>query len=528
MSIRPGLLLRFKGAGVFSAKILMPTVVVVAVVVAAASVKGWAILPFMHSPGATHDPNDWCRGHGVPESLCIVCHPELKEKLLWCNEHGLPEALCTLCHPELAEGLVMCQQHNLPEALCTLCNSPGSKSSEAPDACTDCEFCNPSGSKSGAAPDACAENCTSESACTECAADLPVVKLASAQTAADTGIEVVPVQRRALSRKITRNAVAIYDQNHLAQVRPRVEGIVREVRVDVGAKVQCGDVLAVIDSVRLGAAKAAYFSAVALLDLAEQNFDRLGNLADKQIVPGKTRIEAATRLTEARVTLSQARQQLLNLGVAPTQIDKFAETNDTSSLLPITAPLNGVVVRRQAVAGEAVEATTEELFAVADLATMWVHLDIYESDLRWVRQQQPVQFVVPSLPDCDFRGHVTWINPEVNALTRTIQVRAEIDNSDGSLRAGMYGSGVIEIEAPSETQVVPKTAVQWYAGEAVVFVKKAADLFEPRRVRVGRKEGPFWEIATGVKLDELVVTTGSFLLKTELMKGSIGAGCCGD
>jgi len=92
----------------------------------------------------------------------------------------------------------------------------------------------------------------------------------------------------------------------------------------------------------------------------------------------------------------------------------------------------------------------------------------------------------------------------------------------------MYGKGMIQIEAPAKAQVVPKTAVQWYERSSVVFVQKAGDLFEPRQVSVGRKEGPFWEITAGIQPNEAVATTGSFLLKTELMKGSIGAGCCGD
>ncbi len=564
------------------AKIVLPTLVVLAVVVAAARIKGWPLVPFLPASGPSHDPDDWCPEHGVPESLCTLCHPELKDKLLLCNEHGLPEALCTLCHPELAKRFVMCAEHGLPESFCTLCNPPVADSGQPPDWCAEhgvprskCTLCNDQ-----LVLALCAEHGLPESLCTLChpelakrlptcqahglppafcpacrdsqagagkapplgrppllpkgpesvalcRLDLPLVKLASPQTAADAGIEAVPVQTRSLDRTLTCTGQAGYQQNRYASVRPRVEGILREVHADVGAKVRRGDVLAVVDSATLGATKAGYLSARASLRLAEKNFARLQKLARQQIVPGKTLIEVETRLSETRIDLSNARQRLLNLGISSAQIDQFAEANDTSSLLPITAPMEGVVVRRKAVSGEAVEATTE-LFAVADLSTMWVHLNLHEDDLRWVRPGQPVSFAVESQPGDGFQGKITWINSEVDARTRTIQVRAEVDNTAGMLRSGMYGTGVIQIEAPRATQVVPKLAVQRHRLWPVVFVKKAEDLFEPRRVNIGRKVGAFWEITAGLNPHDLVVTTGSFLLKTELSKGSIGAGCCGD
>ncbi len=567
------------------ARILVPAVVVLGVVAAAAAIKGWPILPLMQASGPKYDPNDWCREHGVPESLCTLCQSELKDKLVWCNEHGLPEGLCTLCHPELAERFVMCEEHGLPESHCTVCNPPVAGSDETPDWCaphgvpeSKCTLCN---DKLAVAP--CPEHRVPESLCTICnpelaeqiptckahalppafcpvckdsyaassvargstaglasrmllpkgpksvelcRLDLPLVKLASAQTGRDAGIEAVRVQTRTFTPRIICNGQATYHQNHLAQVRPRVEGIVHEVLVEAGAKVRRGDVLAGVDSVRLGEAKAGHLSALASLDLAEKNYGRLQGLADR-IVPGKSLQEAETRLNEARIKVTETRQRLLNFGISPSHIERLVETKDTGSLLPITAPLDGVIIRRHAVRGEAVQATTE-LFAVADLTTMWVHLDLYENDLRRVREGQLVTFTVESLPGNGFQGRVTWINPEVNARTRTIQVRAEVDNLDGRLRAGMYGSATIQIGAPGETQVVPKPAVQWHERRPVVFVKKSEDLFEPRRVNIGRKEGPFWEVTAGIKPNELVVTTGSFLLKTELMKGSIGAACCGD
>ena len=503
------------------AKILVPLALVLAVFVAAAAIKGWSFLPFMQASGPKIDPADWCRGHGVPESLCLLCNPELKETLQWCGGHGLPEALCTLCHPELAERFVMCVEHNLPESHCTVCNPPAADAKGASETCaahgvpaSECRSCPPRLSADSEAAELCK-------------LELPCVELASARTGRDAGIEAVAVQDRSMVQTIERTGRVTYNENQLAHVRPRVDGILHEVRVEAGAKVRRGDVLAVLDSVQLSEAKAAYLSATATFELAEKSYARLERLAEQQAVAGKSLLEGETRLSEARIAVTETRQRLFNFGIQQAQVERFVETQDTGSLLPITAPLDGVVVRRHAVRGEAVEMPAE-LFAVADLSNLWVHLDLFEGDLRWVRVGQPVAFTVESLPQNVAGGKLTWINPEVDARTRTIEARAQVDNARGHLRSGMFGTGTIEIDAPERASVVLKSAVQWHEQSPVVFVKKSDTLFEPRRVTIGRRDGPFWEITNGIAPEELVVTTGSFLLKTELMKGSIGAGCCGD
>ncbi|HID21742.1 MAG TPA: efflux RND transporter periplasmic adaptor subunit [Planctomycetaceae bacterium] len=501
------------------AKLLIPTLAIVGGLVAAAAIKGWPVLP---SVSRTRDAGTeaFCGEHGVPESLCVICHPELKDRLEWCEEHGLPEALCTRCNSKLRETLATCAEHGLPPAFCPDCGRLDAGPHE--ERTTEGS---PKTLDLGPAPLPGQDGASSEKPAELCQSDLPMVKLASPDTVRNAGLQVVAVGARLLDPRVTCNGRAEFQQNRFALVRPRVEGVVTEVRVDVGDSVQRGEVMAVVDSAQLGEAKADFLAALALLDLAQQNHDRLKRLADKQIIAGKAMIAAETRLREARISVDRARQRLLNLRISNSEIDRFAREGDTSSLLPIPAPRDGVVVRRSVAVGEAVVATSE-LFAVADLTTLWVYLDLYEQDSRSVRVGQPVRFQVDSLPGLSFDGQITWVSPEVNPATRTIRVRAEVQNRDGLLRAGMYGIGVIETDAPSQALVVPKAAVQWHQRQPVVFVKRGETLFEPRRIVLGRKAGPFWEVVEGLQPGEPVVTTGSFLLKTELMKGSIGAGCC--
>jgi cobalt-zinc-cadmium efflux system membrane fusion protein len=364
---------------------------------------------------------------------------------------------------------------------------------------------------------------------------LPLVRLSGPQTARKAGIAVELVQTAAVPSVIMANGEVSYDQTRLARVRPRVSGIAAELRGNVGDAVRQGDVLAVIDSAELGDAKADYLAAVPMVELWTQALARNRGLGERGIVAEKQILEAETELRRVKAEALKARQRLRNLGLSGEQIARLAEEDeDERNRLEITAPLSGTVVRRGAVSGEAVEPTTE-LFTIADVSRVWMHLDVYEKDLRRIRIGQPVIFRVPGMPAAEFTGAVTWIDTEVNDQARTIRVRAEVANPDGLLRANMFGKGEIQTGDADSSLVVPRDAVQWEGSSFVVFVQKTTDGqqtsadYEPRRVLLGREGNGLAELAwADLQPGALVVTTGSFLLKTEIQKGAIGAGCCAE
>ena len=198
---------------------------------------------------------------------------------------------------------------------------------------------------------------------------------------------------------------------------------------------------------------------------------------------------------------------------------------NASTLLPLTAPFDGVVVERNAAPGEVVD-VARALYAVADTTRMWVMLDVHERDLRHVDLGQPVVVTVTSLRGESFAGSLTWVSAHVDPRTRTLRARAEVENPDGRLRANMFGSARITVLQHDDVLVVPKGAVQWEGCCNVAFVRVSDVLFEPRKLHLGWESETVFEVLDGLDAGDVVVTTGSFLLKTELLKGSIGAGCC--
>lgn len=487
--------------------------------------------------------SDWCAEHGVPESLCILCDPQRAKTVPMCQEHGVPKALCTICEPALKKNFVTCDVHGLPVAFCP---KDGSCRSVA-TAGAVCQLCAQSGKPCDEGE--CAVATTGRKVRQAGGTDAPAgsgasavhsmhprtttlsqIRLASPDVAEKAGITTAPIERRKTTETITANCEVDYDETRLAHVRPRVSGIVHEVKADVGNMVVQGDLLAVVDSAELGQAKADYLAALPMVELWQKNVSRLKGLEKKGIVAGKDLLQAEAELARAEAEVIKVRQRLRNFGLMTHEIAVLAdESEDRRNLLSLVSPQAGTVIQRHAVRGEAVQAMTE-LLTVADLSRVWVHADIYEKDLDRIRVGQTVTVRVRGLLPRTFTGRVSWIGSEVDPRTRTIRARADVENTGDWLRANMFGEAEIQVGEPAASLLVPKEAVQWEGTSYVVFVQQAPDLFQPRRVLRGRDIGDLVQLVWADRLEpgDRVVTTGSFLLKTELHKGAIGGGCCAE
>ncbi len=449
------------------------------------------------SPGIIEAEGE-CVEHGVAEALCSRCRPFLvaafKKENDWCAEHGVPESQCMICNPSLADKLPASPLKTDPTSI-ELIADP----TESP--------------RSTRTPSVTCKNHTLR------------IRFTSPEIARQAGLDFAQIELRPLTATLTCNASVAYDGNHYARVTPRAPGVVREVTKDLGDVVQAGDVLAVIESAELASATAEYLQASARLTLWEKNHHRTHDLVQQGISAAKEDLEAEARLEESRLALATARQRVKSLGLKEEEIQLLSEGSQTEGLLSMRAPFAGVVVERSAVVGEAVD-TMAPLFAIADTSRMWALLDVYENDLSQIKSGQAIVLTVGGVRGESFAGVITWISTQLDARTRTLKARAVIDNPDGRLRANMFGQAVVKVHEGEDRVVVPKNAVQWDGCCNLVFVRQSDQVFVPRPLRLGYAAEDFYEVLDGVKPGEAVVTQGSFLLKTELLKGSIGAGCC--
>lgn len=190
-------------------------------------------------------------------------------------------------------------------------------------------------------------------------------------------------------------------------------------------------------------------------------------------------------------------------------------------LLAVRAPLTGTILESGVVAGDAVELGTS-LFRLADPSTLWACLHIQEEDLGAVRTASEVVLRTHAYPGEEFRGRLVLVGDVVDAATRTVEGRVEVPNAGGRLKAGMYVEATALAGGGRRALVVPEESVQDDDGRPVVFVKTGDRSFARRAVETGEKFAGAVEILKGLAEGETVVTSGSFLLKSEIRKGALG------
>jgi len=189
----------------------------------------------------------------------------------------------------------------------------------------------------------------------------------------------------------------------------------------------------------------------------------------------------------------------------------------TSRRLPILSPVDGVVVEvmDQALEGMFVEPGMN-LYKIADLSTVWVHADVYETDLPWVREGQPVEVSFRHDPDRVIRGQILFLYPELSKETRTLKICIEVPNDDRQLRAGMYADVIIHGPPVHNAVLIPNSAVLRSGERNLVFVDLGEGHFEPREVTLGIEgDQAQVQILSGIAAGEAVVTQAQFMLDSE-------------
>jgi cobalt-zinc-cadmium efflux system membrane fusion protein len=429
--------------------------------------------PSSKPASAAIDETAMCKEHGVLESVCTKCNPALaavfKAKGDWCEEHDFPESFCPICHPER-----------------------GGKPSNA----------------TGAKPEPAGKS----------VADGTRVKLKNDDIAKLAGIKTQKIESRLDAGGLLANAKIAYDATRHARVNARSASVVRELKVDLGARVKKGDVLAVMDSAQVGAERSLLAGIASRIDTAKKNYERLVALEKDGIVTQKDVLEAKRELDEAK---SEQAALSSSLTVAGAQ-------GGGGVTYSLKAPLDGVIIRRAATIGENVD-SEEVLFEIVDLSRVWAEIDVPESDLAKVAVGQRTFVQVDVLASRQFEGKIDYIAAEIDPKTRTAAVRVSLENPEGLLKANMFGEARILLGEEKPRVVVPAASIQRVAGGHIVFIKKSEKEFEARKVKLGPPGEGFSEVLdTSVAVGEEVATDGSFLLKTETLKDSIGAGCCAD
>ena len=307
-------------------------------------------------------------------------------------------------------------------------------------------------------------------------------------------------------------------------VFPIAGGIVRQINVELGNKVNRGQTLATIFSSELADAQSAYLKMAAEVDEHHKHHNRTIDLVEIGAASREELEQATSMKKTAEANLASARERLSLLGLSEKQIEELgAARKFPKPLIAVESPAAGTLVGRAVNSGEVVM-QGKEMFRVADLSSVWVIAQIYERDFQAVNIATPAVITTSAYPGRTFNGRVSYIDPRVDPQTRTAQVRVELANPRELLRLGMFVdvtfSGAVQAASSSQpVPAIPRSAVQNIGARQIVYV--ATDRpgsFVQREVSTGQETNGKLPVYRGVSTGERVVTEGSFLLRAESLK----------
>ncbi len=316
--------------------------------------------------------------------------------------------------------------------------------------------------------------------------DAPGTVRISLEKVQRAGVRTEEVVRRNLTRTVRAVGTVEPDESRLAVVTAKFNGFVEELFVPVtGATVRAG---------------------VPLMRVWIESPEILQKQSDFLIALRGTpyRAEDAER----------AIRNLRLFGIPESLIGRLRETREPVRSIVLTAPADGTVMQKPAVVGMRFGAG-DTLFRTADLSKVWVMAQVPERDLALVRIGQSARITIKAYADAPREGRVAFVYPQLDSPTRTAQIRIELANGDGRLKAGLYADVEIEARSDETSVAIPDSAVIDSGQRRVAFVEKGDGIFEPRELTLGRRGNGFVEVRDGIVEGERVVVTGNFLIDAE-------------
>ncbi|WP_122661951.1 efflux RND transporter periplasmic adaptor subunit [Pseudomonas viridiflava] len=331
----------------------------------------------------------------------------------------------------------------------------------------------------------------------------------SAEQIKSAGIELAVAGPRSMSTSVTFPGEIRFDEDRTTHVVPRVGGVVEEVKVDLGQSVKKGQVLAVIASQQISDQRSELSAAQRRLELARLTMQREKKLWEDKISAEQDYLLARQAYQEADISYANGRQKLSAIGASL--------KSSAGNRYELIAPFDSVVVEKHLAIGEVVNDTTSA-FTLSDLSRVWATFGVAPKDLNKVVVGRAVTVSAPDL-DAQVEGRISYVGNLLGEQTRAAAVRVVLANPEGAWRPGLFVSIDVTAEKANAAVSLPESAIQSVEDQTSVFVRNAEG-FELRPVKVGRRDGGYVEITQGLTTGTQVAAAGSFILKSELGKGS--------
>jgi multidrug efflux pump subunit AcrA (membrane-fusion protein) len=347
-------------------------------------------------------------------------------------------------------------------------------------------------------------------------------------------IEVQAVQLRDLPAVLSLPGHIALPDNATWRVGVLTDGRVEKVYANLGDYVHMGQILARMHSHDVHDARAAYQTALAdraKLDsaqtLAQTEYDRTQRLyalkaasLEQTQIARQELVNAQTEAKNASIAVTRERTHLEDTLGVPADIPENAH-NENDELIPIAAPASGYVLEKNVTPGVTIQPSTDA-FVVGDLSRLWMLASVRANQLARLHVGQSAVISLPDSPAESFAGKVTNLGQRFDSTTRQMQIRIEFTNTGGRLRPEMLARAELPVGEKKPALLVPQDAVQQVNGQDAVFVRLSADHFVVRPIQTGDSAQGMVKVVSGIQPGDQVVTRGSFLVKSQLLRSSIG------
>jgi cobalt-zinc-cadmium efflux system membrane fusion protein len=331
------------------------------------------------------------------------------------------------------------------------------------------------------------------------------VELDAAEAAA-IGLKTAVVQIRAIARTVKLTGAVQVPPDSREFVGSRVEGKIATTHVNVGDTVKAGQLLATVQSADFETLQTEFLRAAAELPVAEAAADRQRRLLEIDAVAQKDVENAVAQYEAKKSELAGLGERLQILGLPASQVANLQETKKLVRAVPVSARLAGVVVNRNAVAGSPVN-TSDLIFEIDNLATIWIEGDMFEAQLPSLRPGLAGAVTVPAYPGQVFEGKVQAVIPSVDREKRTSRLRVVLQNGKGLLEPGMFATLSITVGTEPSAVAVPIDALIEQGSSTFVFVKNG-EQFVQQDVVVSARDETYAQISFGLVPNDIVVTDG--------------------
>ena len=311
-----------------------------------------------------------------------------------------------------------------------------------------------------------------------------------------------------------------YGEDRYSKISSPLQGRVVEVRAHLGDRVKAGAVLLVVDSPDIAQAYSEFVKEDSELQYATRSHELAKDLYSNKALPLKDLKQAENELVKARAEFRRAKERLLSLRIPAEEVNKPLDKQQITSRFEMKSPLTGIVVERMVTPGQSVGGDANQvLFTVADLDMLQVVADVYERDLALVKEGQFAKVKVGAYPDVDFPATVAAVGDVVDPASRTIKLRAWVNNPDHRLKPEMFARLHIQVGDSTRILVVPKEAVLESDGKQFVFVVEEANRYIKREVKVANFTPDQMRVLDGLTPGQRIVTKGAVLIKGQEVKG---------